>query len=156
MSALGLFLEFPAAAIVAVAWVFALTSIRSLPARIPTHFGLNGAADASGPATSLWLLPSVITATFVLLSAVQLMPPRYMNLPVKITEHNREGVYALAGTMLTALKVCTLLLLLTAEWGSIDAATRGSLNPLFFPSIAVLVILNIGLMSYFTRKMRAV
>jgi uncharacterized membrane protein len=149
-------IESAAALIVLAAWVFAAHAIPELPARVPTHFGLSGTADATGPASSLWLLPAAITAMYVFLSALQVVPARFMNYPVKITDRNREAVYALGRALLTAVKGCTLLVLLAVEWGSIDAAGRGSLGPLFFAAMIAPVVLLLGVTAYYMLKMRAV
>jgi len=152
----SLTLEFLAAVIVLAAWFVAAYSIPTLPERIPTHFGLSGAADAMGPASSLWLLPVVITGLFVLLSATQLIPARLMNYPVAITDRNREGVYALGREMLPAVKVCILLMLLAVEWGIIEAAKRGSSSVVFLAAVFAPIVLLLALTIYYTRKMRAV
>ncbi len=150
-------LELVAAGIVVAAWLLAAHSIfKTLPERIPTHFGLSGATDATGPASSLWTLPVVITGMYLFLNAIQLIPSRRMNYPVAITDRNREGVYAIGREMLPAVKVCTLLTLLAVERGAIDAASRGSLGQFFLTAIFAPVILLLALMIYYTLKMRAV
>jgi hypothetical protein len=149
-------LELLAAAIVLAAWLLAAYAIPTLPERVPTHFGLSGAADATGPASSLWLLPIVITGLYLLLSAAQLIPARLMNYPVTITDRNREGVYAVGREMLPAVKVCALLMLLAVEWGIIDAARRGSSSPVFLAAVFAPIVLLLALTIYYMRKMRAV
>jgi uncharacterized membrane protein len=148
--------ELLAAGIVVAAWFLAAHSIETLPERIPTHFGLSGAADATGAVSSLWSLPAVITGMYLFLSTIQLIPTRLMNYPVTITDRNREGVYAAAREMLPRVKVCTLLTLLAVEGGAIDAANRGSLSPLFLAAIFTPVVLLFALMIYYTLKMRGV
>ena len=49
-----------------------------------------------------------------------------------------------------------LLTILAVEWGAIDAANRGSLSPFFLAAIFAPVILLLGLMIYYTLRMRAV
>lgn len=149
-------LEWLAAGIVVAAWLLAARAIQTLPERIPTHFGLNGAADARGPTSFLWFLPAMIGGMYLFLSAMQFLPARLMNYPVKITDRNREGVYALGHEMLVAVKVCTLLTLFAAEWGCIDAAARGSFAPFFMVTIFSSVLLLFGLTLYYTARMRAV
>jgi hypothetical protein len=90
------------------------------------------------------------------LSAAQFVPARFMNFPIKITDRNREAVYALGRALLPAIKGCTLVVLLAVEWGSIDAAGRGSVGPLFFAAMIGPVLLLLGVTAYFVLKMRAV
>jgi hypothetical protein len=149
-------IELPALAFVAAAWLLAARSIHALPAQIPTHFAANGAVNAMGPAYTLWFLPIVITAMYVFLSALQFIPVQFMNVPVAITDRNRARVYALVRTMLPLLKAGTLLILLSVEWAVVDAATRGSLGPLFFWAVWAPMVLLLGILVYFVLKMRAV
>lgn len=127
----------------------------TLPARIPTHFGVSGAADAYGPPSSLWLLPVVITGMYAVLGAAQLIPPRFMNVPVALTAQNRTAVYALAREMLSVLKFATLLTLLAVEWGVIDAALRGAIGSYFTIVLSVTVGGFVGIGAYYIVRMRS-
>jgi uncharacterized membrane protein len=148
--------EIVAVGIVAMAWILAVKAIPTLPPRIPTHFGLSGAPDGYGTASSLWFFPAFVTGMYLLLTAVRFLPSRLWNYPVAITERNREGVYALGHEMLPAIKFCTMLVLLAVEWGIVDAAARGSLSTSFSVTIFVPVALLIGLVLYYVKRMRAV
>lgn len=149
------FLEAIAAGICVAAWALAARAIATLPHQIPTHFGWSGVADKTGPAESLWMLPVIVTAFYLLLSGAQFMPSRWMNYPVRITEKNREAVYALGREMLPAIKVCTLLTMFVIEWATIDAARRGAMLPHFMGAIFAPVVVLIGILVYYTLKMRA-
>jgi hypothetical protein len=48
----------------------------------------------TGPAALLWTLPAIATVTYALMSLVRFLPGRSMNYPVKVTDENREAVYA--------------------------------------------------------------
>jgi uncharacterized membrane protein len=142
-------------AVVAAAWLLAAQVVPTLPARIPTHFGVSGAADAYGPHSSLWLMPAVITGMYVFLGAAQLIPPRFMNVPIALTVQNRTAVYALAREMLSVLKFGTLLTLLAVEWGVIDAALRGAIGWYFTLVLSVTVGTCIGIGAYYIMRMRS-
>jgi len=148
--------EVLAAGIVVVAWVVAAHAVQTLPERISTHFRWDGTADATGPASSVWVMPALMTGMYVFLSAMHFIPARLMNYPVRVTDRNRDKVYALGREMLPALKACTLLTLLALEWGSVDGAVRGSLGPLFTAAIFAPVALLFGILTCYTLKMRAV
>lgn len=82
------------AAVVAVVAVAAwlLLSYPAMPQTVPTHFDATGAADAWGDKSSVLLL----TALFVALSvgiAWLSAKPRWLNLPVHITEANAQDIY---------------------------------------------------------------
>jgi uncharacterized membrane protein len=148
--------EILAVSIVGATWILALQVIPTLPPRIPTHFGLSGAPDGYGPASSLWFFPAFVTGMYLLLTAMRFLPSRLWNYPVAITERNRVGVYALGREMLPVMKVCTMLVLLAVEWELIDAATHGSLSPSFSATIFTPVLLLIGVVFYYVKRMRAV
>jgi hypothetical protein len=143
-------------ALVLAAWVVAVLRIPRLPLVVPTHFGLDGKVDATGSPAILWLLPALVTAMYLFLCLIQRVPESMMNFPVKITERNRVGVYALAREMLPALKVCTVLTLLGVETGAIDASARGALGPFFYFLVFVPVALLFGIIVAYTIRMRRV
>ena len=149
-------LEAVAAAIFLETWLFAAQTIPALPARVATHFNWSGVADDSGPAGSLWMLPILSTVLYLGLTATRFMPDRWLNYPVKITDGNRDGVYALGREMLPALKACTLLALFGSEWGAIDGAVHGAMSPYFTTAVFAPVAAIVVILIYYTLKMRAV
>jgi hypothetical protein len=149
-------LELTTAGIVVAAWWLAVHSVQSLPLQIPTHFRLDGTPDRMGSVRSLWLLPAALTGSYAFLSVAQRIPPRLRNDPVRITDLNRQGVYALGSEMLAAIKLCTVLTLLGVEWGCIDAANRGSLGPSFMAATFAPIVLLFGVSIYYTIKIRSI
>jgi uncharacterized membrane protein len=149
-------LEGISAGVFVAAWWLAATVIPKLPPTVPSHFGWNGTADRTGPGIALYALPVVVTVLYAGLSAAGFMPQRWTSYPVKITERNREAVYALNREMIPALKAATLLTTLIVEWGAIDAAQRGSMSPYFNEAVVAALILTFGVVIYYTLKMRAV
>jgi hypothetical protein len=137
------------------AWLYAAQAIPMLPGQIPIHFDLRGKADGMGPAASLWALPALTTALFLGLIAARRIPPHLRSYAVKVTDANRERVYALGDEMLPALTACTMLTLLGIEWGAIDGAVRGSLGPAFFVAVFAPVALIIAIVVTYTIRMRA-
>ena len=67
----------------------------SLPEKIPSHFGLNGQADAYGPKGMLWILPilysAILAMTFVLRKF-----PYLVNLPFKIAPQHKPKAIAIS------------------------------------------------------------
>ena len=99
-----LVLEFAAGA--GLAWLvgLALLSYDSLPASIPTHFGLGGEPDGWGPRWTILILPAVGLLLYVVLTVMARFPHR-LNYLWEVTEANASGQYRLARTFLGALKV---------------------------------------------------
>jgi hypothetical protein len=103
--------------------VFAAAVFDRLPARIPVHFGANGAPDAyASPGLSSWFFMVIVSAILaVAVGAVALsifrIPPKWINLPKKaaflaLPEPDRRSVLGIvaAFTMLLAATVCLGLL----------------------------------------------
>ena len=139
---------------VAALW-FAAAVIPALPAIVPTHFGWNGAADRTGPSTTLWMLPVLVCVLYLLIGLAGRLPQRWLNYPVKVTDRNRDAVYALGREMLPALKAASMLTLFVVEWGSFDATQRGAMSPYFNGAAITMIALIIAVLAYYTRRMRA-
>jgi uncharacterized membrane protein len=137
------FAEAVSVATVAVAWVWAAASIAALPAMVATHFDGRGAPTAYGAKATLWALPIVTTVMYFFLSATQLIPPRLMNLPVRVTDANRGAVYAIAREMLSAVKACTVLTFFTLECAMLYSVAHsvqaGWYNAVIFIPVAVML-----------------
>lgn len=86
-----------------------------LPARVPMHFDLTGEPDGWGGRGSVLLLPGTAIFLYLLLSGVQLLPARWYNYPVPLTDENRNRQHRLAKGLIVALKaaVCGLFAHLT-------------------------------------------
>jgi uncharacterized membrane protein len=106
---------------------FAALVFDRLPARIPVHFGVDGAADAwSAPGLGSWFLIVVVSAVLALAVAagalaVFRIPPKWMNLPRKaeflqLPEPERRAVLGVvaAFTLLLGAIVCLGLLAIHA------------------------------------------
>jgi len=103
--------------------IFAAAVFDRLPARIPVHFGANGAADAyASPGLSSWFFMVLVSAVLAfMIGAVSLsifrIPPKWLNLPKKaaflaLPEPDRRAVLGIvaAFTMLLGATVCLGLL----------------------------------------------
>jgi len=86
------------------AWILATYYWSRVPAEIPVHFNIFGEADAYGQKRMIFLLPSVCTALYVLLTIVNQFPHAF-NYPVPITQVNAEYQYPLATRVIRILKM---------------------------------------------------
>ncbi len=115
-----------ACALAALAWlvylaVGAFYGPARLPARIPTHFGVNGRPDAWGPATALLFFPGIAIGLYLLMSLVA-RHPSVFNYPVRVTPGNRPRLEALALDMIAWLKAELAWLFAGLEWFALRAA----------------------------------
>lgn len=76
----------------------------SIPQVIPIHFGINGQPDGYGGKGNILVLLFVCAGVYGLISFCQRFPQTW-NIPVKITEQNREKVYSIVKTVIIALKL---------------------------------------------------
>lgn len=71
-----------------------------IPDQIPTHFGLSGEADAYSGKSAILINPIVGWLLYGLVSVVARFPQCW-NTGVKVTEENKERVYAVLLSMIT-------------------------------------------------------
>lgn len=82
---------------------------RTLPDRIPTHFGMTGKPDAWGNKTALLTLPGLGIILYASLTVLSFFPHIY-NYPWPITEANAERQYRMSRTLVASMKATALWL----------------------------------------------
>lgn len=90
-----------------------------LPERLPTHYNFRGEPDAYGSKASVLFLPLLGIGLFVMMTFVALNP-QSMNLPVKVTDENREQVYAQGVRFIHILRLLITILFTYLFWGTIS------------------------------------
>ena len=105
MNRLSLLLLLGTAAFLVICW-------RRIPEEIPMHFNAIGKIDRWGSKAELLILPVIAWLMYGLLTAVEHIP-RIWNTGVRVTEENRERVYAVLGHLLSTQK---LLIMVTFAW----------------------------------------
>ncbi len=131
--------------LVALAWLLFLAvgaffGPARLPARIPTHFGVNGRPDAWGPATALLFFPVIAIGLYLLITLVA-RNPSVFNYPVRVTPLNQPRLQALALDMIAWLKFELAWLFAAFEWFALRAARHpGAGIPAAFMPFALVCI----------------
>lgn len=97
-------LELAALAGLAVAVVSVVQAWPRLPDVVSMHFDLAGRPDGWGSRKSVLLLPATSLFLYVLLTAVERLPPHWYNYPVGITEENRARQHRLARDLVLWMK----------------------------------------------------
>ncbi len=143
------------AAVFLETWVLAALTIPTLPAQVPTKFGFDGSVHAMGSPALLWLMPLMATVAYAIAISTQFMPARWRNYPVKITDQNREAVFALGREMQPAIKLSLMVTFLATEWGSLDSAIHGVQSSFDTAALFAPIALLIAVLIYYTIKMRA-
>jgi len=133
------------AVIVAVRW-------NKLPDRIPTHFELNGEPNGFGGKGMLVVLVIVMVAMTGLMYLSEMFPKMW-NLPVKITDANREFVYR---TVKYFMEVETIIMI-TLLAGPIIAIVFSKTYPgwIIFIQLGVFTVAFVATMVFIAVKGRA-
>ena len=92
-------------------------SYSSLPAKIPTHFGLNGVPDRFGEKSTLVVLLIVGTSTFALMSAIP-FNPELINVPGERTPRKIQTAIA----MIRVIKLEVTVFMAYLVWTMIEVA----------------------------------
>ena len=100
----------------------------TLPATIPTHFGVDGRPNAYGSKNTTFLLPG-IQIVMLLLFGVLARYPWIYNYPVTITSENAERQYRRGRTLLTTVNAVLAWFFLAIQWQTIQVA-RGATSTL--------------------------
>lgn len=103
----------------------------SIPAQVPLHYNAAGQIDRWGGKGTLMALGVIAWVLYGLLTAAEQFPSAW-NTGVKITEENRERVYALLGHLLSTLKlvICAMFV-----WILAAAARCRPLSAWFLPVV---------------------
>ena len=80
-----------------------------IPDQVPTHFGLNGEADAYGGKVMLIFFDLLAWGLLVGMSILVKYPDKW-NYPVKVTEENKTRLYALGRALMEITKLFMTIL----------------------------------------------
>ena len=110
----------------------------ALPDRVPINYGLTGKADGWIGKEYAWLHPCVMWGLFALFSLLECFPRLWSAGGIRITEENRDRIYALMRNLGCTTKTLAIALLSVLV---VDAAHGGGAVPsgliaAFLPLIA--------------------
>jgi len=125
-------------------WVMAITSFKTLPENIPTHFNGSGEVDSYGPKTTIFFFPVMATVMFAFLAFI-IKKPETFNYTVEITEENAQEQYTNATKLIRILKLALIIIFLIIDYKTIETS-KGNSNGLgkwFLPFTMVLIFIPI-------------
>ncbi len=110
----------------------------NLPETVPTHFGFNGEPDGWGHKRSIWVLPGIALALYLLLTAAMKFPHRF-NYLWPITPENAARQYALARRLISLVKIEIVWIFAFITWRmtEIAAGDGARLGAAFLPIVLV-------------------
>lgn len=121
-----------------------------LPSRVPSHFGISGAADAWGPKATLLLLPVVSAVIYAGLTLIGRHPHR-LNYPIALTEENAPRQYAIAQSLIATVKAVTLSAFAYVTIATCRVATGSASGlgvfflPLFLGALGITIAMHVML-----------
>ncbi|ADU27145.1 DUF1648 domain-containing protein [Ethanoligenens harbinense] len=109
--------EIVLAALAALPFILLPLFWNQIPARIPTHFGISGAADAWGSKGNLWIVPCMAAGLYVFITLIlALIPPTAWNTPEGVTDENRGAFVYVMRWMMLFVKLCMLVIMAQTVW----------------------------------------
>lgn len=126
----------------------------TLPAIIPTHYGLSDTPNAYGGKGSLLILPIVSVCLAVLLIIMSRYPHKY-NYPWPITAENAPRQYTLARLVLLWVTFDLVWMVCGLQWFIIQAAQSYVIGPILFVPLAMILVLFITIILYILAAIRA-
>ena len=89
--------------------IFVYTQWDQIPQQVPMHYNAMGEIDSWGSKYEILFLPAISILLYVFITAVSFFP-QIWNVPVRITDENKEAVYLSSKDLLIIMKVgCWLL-----------------------------------------------
>ena len=125
-----------AAACLLVMFLLVALYWKQLPELIPTHYGIDGRPDSWGGRGAVLLLPLLSLFLFASLTGARFLPDRMYNIPVAVTEENRERLLGLSRQLLSVLKPCLIMALLPM----VVCQVRGLPLPVWYMAVLLLLI----------------
>ena len=125
---------------------------QQLPESIPVHFNFQGQPDSFGPRETIWILPTIGTVLFLLMSIAN-QSPHTFNYTVKIDERNAEVEYAMATRMMRLIKALIVVVFVYLDWTSIQIALGESTGLYWWFAPAFLLAL-FGTVGFFVLRSR--
>lgn len=123
-------------------WIYLIMSWGSLPDKIPAHYNGAGVVDRWGNKSEILLMP-ILSSVLYLLITVLCFFPSIWNVPVTITEENREFVYINLKTMAILIKMEMIIAFTYITYYEVKAQP---LEILFLPLF--LIIITVTLVYY--------
>lgn len=117
-----------------------------LPDRIPGHYNIRGEVDRWGSRGEILTVPIMGVFVYLLLAVISFFPGSW-NLPVNITETNRQNLYECTRNLLITLKVEILIIFFYLTY-NIAAAKKLALS--FMP---IFLLVLFGTVTYFIGRM---
>lgn len=120
-------------------FIYLILAWGSLPDQIPGHYNGAGIVDRWGNKKEIWILPIMGLILYILITVISRFPAIW-NVPVKITDENREYVYSNLKSMLIIVKMDMVIIFAYLVYSDINTQFLGVW---FLPLVLILLFGNI-------------
>jgi uncharacterized membrane protein len=131
-------------------WLYVISEYSQMPEIVASHFNTKGEADEFGNKITIWLIPSIATALYLLLFIISRFPHLH-NYMVNITEENAYKNYKFSARMLRIVNLFITSIMMYVAYLIIETAKGVQItlgNSLFPIIIGFSILLPIALFIY--------
>ena len=125
--------------------IFVYTQWDQIPQQVPMHYNAMGEIDSWGSKYEILFLPAISILLYVFITAVSFFP-QIWNVPVRITDENKEAVYLSSKDLLIIMKVEILASFFYINYHTVTA------QPLPIAFLPVFMIVIFGTIIFFVRR----
>ena len=120
-----------------------------LPERVPTHFDASGNANTWGPPGTLWFLPVIAVALYLIITVISLLPTGFRSAVIRVTAENRARLESLTHQMVAWIKLELVCLFLWIQWSLLQTVRQGSgkMSPVAVLLFLIAIFATLGLHS---------
>jgi uncharacterized membrane protein len=108
-------------------WFYTFVLYSNMPKEIPVHFQLDGKVDRYGSKAELFIVPFIFSFITILFAYIKRANIKY-NIPIEITETNREYQYKLIRRFLSFINIHLLglaLIILHSTKNALETSNSG-------------------------------
>lgn len=127
-------------------FIYIITMWGNIPEQIPGHYNFAGEVDRWGNKSEILIYPIISLVLYVLL-VVAARFPAICNIPIRITDDNREYVYENIKSMIILLKMELMIMFM---YMMISGLKTQSLGKWFIP---MLIIVQLCTLTYYLIRM---
>ena len=125
--------------------VFVYTQWNQVPQQVPMHYNAMGEIDSWGSKYGILFLPAISILLYAFITVVSFFP-QIWNVPVQVTDENKETVYLSTKDLLIFIKVEILASFFYVNYHTITA------QPLPIAYLPVFMIVIFGTIIFFVRR----
>ncbi|MDP4164393.1 MAG: DUF1648 domain-containing protein [Bacillota bacterium] len=125
--------------------VFVYTQWNQIPQQVPMHYNAMGEIDSWGNKNVILFLPAISILLYAIITTVSFFPQAW-NVPVQITDENKEAVYLSTKNLLILMKVEMLTSFFYINYHTV------TVQPLPITFLPAFLIIIFGTLIFFIRR----